>query len=534
MKKIFIYLLALSTVVNLWSCKKSLLDLPSKSSYDYTTFFSTQSALNQAVIGTYSTLLHDGLWAREYYYIFDLLGDDAKKTTNLGSDLVQLGSYNFNSSQTEVGELWNSLYRMIFRANVVIDRVNAWNPDSAALYPQLAKQYIAEARFLRSYAYFNIVNLWGAAPLITSYDSVVNNHYFPRTPAASIWAFLEGDLSSAIPDLPVAYDSATDLGRATKGAATALLGKTYLYEKKWNLAQTTLAQLTQAPFTYMLDPSYDDIFSPSNQNSPENIFHIMNAAWTSWGIGNQYYMFGGQETWGGTATHSDRAQEYGFNDWWNTYITTRAVNAFHYPNPADGVTPYVDPRAYSTFYGTKASGGDTVYCEQCAGGKISYPFNAADPQGDYNWRKYEYYNLVASFGGPQSSIGGQVIRYADVLLMLAESYIQQGDFGGTPMGLINQVRQRVGAVPYTTLGANQTSAMNVLMLERQLELCGEQSRYFDLVRWGIAQQTINSERAVEPGDGTQPFQPKNVLLPIPDVEKDYNPLVASEINNDWN
>jgi hypothetical protein len=259
----------------------------------------------------------------------------------------------------------------------------------------------------------------------------------------------------------------------------------------------------------------------------------MNAPWTDWGIGNQYYVFGGQETWGGKATHSDRAQEYGFNDWWNVYITTTAVNAFHYPSPLDG-TPYVDPRAYSTFYGNKPSGGDTVYCEQCATGKVSYPFNAADPQGDYSWRKYEYYNQVASYGGPQSPINGQVIRYADVLLMLAESYIQQGNFGNQPLALINQVRARVGAVPYTILGTDQTSAMAVLMRERQLELCGEQSRYFDLIRWGIAKQTINAERGAEPGDGKQPFQDKNVLFPIPDVEKNYNANVAKQVNNGWN
>lgn len=533
MKKIFIYLLIAATVISLESCKKSLLDLKSKSNYDYSTFFSTKDALNQAVIATYATLLHDGLWSREYYFIFDLLGYDAKKTTNLQGDLAQLADYSFGTNQTQIGQLWSSLYRMAFRANVVIDRVNAWNADSAALYPQLAKQYVAEAKFLRAYAYWNIVNLWGAAPLITSYDSLLSNTSFPRSPAASIWAFVESDLTSAIPDLPVAYNAATDLGRATKGAATALLGKTYLYEKKWSSAQTTLTQLTQSPFTYSLDPSYDNLFSTTNQSSPENIFQVMNAAWTDWGIGNQYYVFGGQETWGGTATHSDRAQEYGFKDWWNTYISTTAVNAFHYPNPTDA-TPYVDPRAYSTFYGDKPSGGDTVYCEQCSTGKISYPFNTADAQGDYSWRKYEYYNLVSSYGGPASAINGQVIRYADVLLMLAESYIQQGDFGSQPLALINQVRARVGAVAYTSLGADQTSAMNILMRERQLELCGEQSRYFDLIRWGIAKQTINTERAAEPGDGTQPFLDKNVLFPIPDVEKNYNPNVAKEVQNGWN
>jgi starch-binding outer membrane protein, SusD/RagB family len=531
MKKSILYIALAGGLILGSGCKKSLLNLQSQSAYSYDTYFNSSSALNQATIATYATLLHQGLWSREWYFMFDLMGYDAKKTTNLQGDLAQVAQYNFGTNQTEIGYIWQSLYRMIFRANVVIDRANAWNPTDPTDQANV-KQYIAEAKFLRAYSYLNIVFLYGRAPLITSYDSIVANPYPHRASVADIWAFVVQDLTQASADLPLVYDAA-DLGRATKGAAIALLGKAYLYQGMWAQAQTQFAALTQAPYTYSLDPSYDNLFSQTNQTSPENIFQVMNQEWTDWGIGNQYSMFGGQETWGGKSTQSDRAQEYGFNDWWNVYISTTAVNAFTYPNP-NGSGSYTDPRAYHTFYGTKQSGGDTVYCEQCSTGKISYPFNASDPQGDYSWRKYEYYNEVASYGGPQSGINGQVIRYADVLLMLAETYIQQGNFGSQPLALINQVRDRVGAVEYTSLGSSQTAAMAILARERQLELCGEQSRYFDLIRWGTAMQVINAERAVEPGDGTQPFQAKNVLFPIPDVEKDYNPNVADDIANGWN
>jgi len=530
MKKLIIYLLLLNTALFSGSCKKSLLDLKSQSAYDYNTYFNNSTALNQATIATYSTLLHQGLWSREYYFIFDLLGMEAKPTGNLQGDFRNLFSYNFGSNLAEIGQLWGSLYRMIFRANVVIDRASAWAPTNPADI-QNVKQYVAEVKFLRDYAYFNIVNLWGNAPLITAYDSAINNNYTPRSPASSIWSFIETDLAAAIPDLPVTYGTA-NLGRATQGAAIALLGKTFLYEKKWANAQTQFGLLTQAPYTYKLDPVYDSLFSISNQNSPEDIFQVMNAPYNPSNGSNQYYEFGGQETWGGVVTLSDRAQEYGFNDWWNVYVTTSAVNTFHYPNPVNA-SAYIDPRAYSTFYGNKPSGGDTVYCEACASGKKSYPFNAADPQNDYSWRKYEYYYLTPTYGGPASPINAQVIRYADVLLMLAESYIQQGNFGGQPLALINQVRARAGAIAYPDLGGSQTSAMTILMRERQLELCGEQSRYFDLIRWGLAQQTINSEITAEPGvTGTQPFTPKNLLFPIPDIEKDYNPNCT--VSNGWN
>ena len=515
-------------------CKKDL-SLINKSAYTSDTYFTSDVALNQAVVATYAGLLHNGMWAREWYFTFDLLGYDAKNNQPLGGDLLQLAQYNFGADQNQVGQMWSALYQIIARANVVIDRAQVWKPDPAKPTEAADQtQYIAECKFLRAYAYFQLVNLYGRVPLRTHYITLPTpaDINAPRASVAAIWAFIEQDLKDAEAGLPLSYPSAS-YGRATQGAAVALLGKSYLYEKKWALAQTELTKLTQSPFGYSLAPVYNDLFDDPKQDdataNPETIFQVMNQQWTDWGIGNQYYVFGGQETWGGKATHSDRAQEYGFNDWNNVYITTTAVKAFTYPNPQNPSVNYVDPRAAFTFYGDAASGGQTQYCQQCSGGPVAYPFATKG----YEWLKYEYYNKQASFGGPQSGINGQVIRYADVLLMLAESYIQQGNTGSQPLTLINQVRSRpsVKAPAYASLGS-QENAMSILMRERQLELTGEQSRYFDLIRWGIAKQTINAEMHVE--NGTQPFQDKNVLLPIPLAEKNSNSAVAKDISGDWN
>jgi len=535
MKKYIKFLMTGGLLVLAIGCKKDL-SLVNKNAYTYDTYFTSDAAINQAVVATYAGLLHTGLWAREWYFTFDLLGYDAKNNQPLGSDLLQLVQYDFGPDQNEVTETWAALYQLIGRANVVIDRAQtSWKPANTAETADQTK-YIAEAKFLRAYAYFQLVNLYGRVPLRTKFieqptPAEIN---LGRSPIADIWAFIEQDLKDAEAGLPVTYTNPlVDYGRATQGAAVALLGKSYLYEKKWALAQTELTKLTKAPFSYSLAPVYNDLFDDPNQNdqtkNPETIFQVMNQKWTDWGIGNQYYVFGGQETWGGKATHSDRAQEYGFNDWNNVLVSTTAVKAFTYPNPQNPAVKYVDPRAAFTFYGDAASGGQTQYCQQCSTGPIDYPYATKG----YEFVKYEYYNKVASFGGPQSGINGQVIRYADVLLMLAESYIQQGNTGTEPLGLINQVRSRpsVNATPYTSLGS-QTDAMTILMRERQLELTGEESRYFDLIRWGIAKQTINAEKQAE--DGTQPFQDKNVLFPIPLAEKNSNSAVAKDISGDWN
>ncbi|QNR85640.1 RagB/SusD family nutrient uptake outer membrane protein [Pedobacter riviphilus] len=531
MKKYIKYLIVVVLIIATGGCKKSL-DLQNKSAYTYDTYFTSDAAINQAVIASYATLLHSGLWAREWYYIFDLLGYDAKNAQPLQGDLLALAQYNFAPNQPQLESMWSSLYRLIMRSNVVINRAQAWAPANATEQAN-QKQYIAEAKFLRAYAYFNLVNLYGRVPLRKAYIPLPTPEEInlPRAAVADVWAFIEQDLKDAQTDLPISY-AAANFGRTTRGAAVALLGKSYLYEKKWGDAVTELSKLTQAPYNYALAPVYNNLFDDPNQNNsasnPETIFQVMNQAWTDWGIGNQYAPFGGQETWGGKASHSARAQEYGFNDWNNVFITTTAVKAFTYTNPqTNGV--YVDPRAAYTFYGDAASGGQTQYCQQCSTGPVAFPYATAG----YKYLKYEYYNKVASYGGPQSGINGQVIRYADVLLMLAEAYIQQGNTGSQPLALINQVRSRpsVNAPLYISLGS-QSQAMAILMRERQLELTGEQSRYFDLIRWGIARQTINSQRQVE--DGTQPFLEKNVLLPIPLSEKNANPNVGKDINNDWN
>lgn len=533
MKKYTYQLLLIIGLIAIGSgCSKSRLDLVDQSAYAYDTYFTNISALNQATVASYATLLHPGLWAREYYYIFDLMGHEAKRASFLLGAEQELGDYSFGTNNADLSSLWSSLYRMVFRTNLVIDRAAAWNPTATTDRAKL-NQYLAEVKFLRAYAYFHLVTLWGDVPLYTDYQTTLNNNYLSRSSSDDVWKQVEKDLTEAqaTAELPTVY-AAGELGRATKGAVTALLGKVYLYQGKWAAAQAEFEKLMSAPYQYKLDPSFDNVFSTTNQNSPENIFQVMNQQWTDWAIGSPYYMFGNGAEQVGRQTHSGRAMEYGWNDWKNVYISNAAVKAFTYPDPATGL-PYTDPRAKSTFYGTAASGGETVYCQQCATGEKAYPFDASDPQGDYRWKKYEYYHLMEKYGDPKSPINGQVIRLADVMLMLAEAYIQQGNTGSAPLALIDSVRARSHAFLYNTLG-DKTNAMKILMRERQLELCGEQLRYFDLLRWGIIKQTINMEKAAEPGTGTQPFQDKHLLFPIPDVEKNYNPNVAREINNGWN
>jgi len=306
---------------------------------------------------------------------------------------------------------------MVFRTNFVIDQIENWkttDPNDVALKTRIT----GEALFLKSLAYFWLVTLYGDVPL----KDKITDHYVlqsERTPKAQIWTSIETNLKAAIDKLPISYANDADYGRATKGAAVALLGKTYLFQKKFTEAAAEFVKLTSSPYKYQLTSSLDDMFI-QDKKTDETIFAVMNGPWQGWGVGNAYYMFGGQEGWGGKATHTGRAMEYGFADWWNVLVSDALVNSFTYADES-GKT-ITDPRAALTFYSANGEkGGDGVYCELSSTGPLKYGDKVKD--GQKSWRKYELYESVPNYGQPDSPFNGQIIRYADVLFMLAECNI---------------------------------------------------------------------------------------------------------------
>lgn len=527
MKKHILFLATLGFLTT--GCDNSLDNVQNQTSYNDDTYFTTVPTIGEAVTATYGLMLYKGLYSRDFYYLMDLTGNESEADAPLLGDVLQLHDYSYASNHAQINDLWSTAYKMTLRANLVISKAAKVIPASDADKTRL-QQYVSEAYFLKAYAEFLLVTLWGRVPIRKDYEGT-SDFYLTRSSVDDVWKQIESDLKNAADGLPVIYtNSATDLGRATKGAAIALLGKSYLYQKKYAEAAAQFELLTKAPFTYDLVKNLDELFTKSPVKNAETVFDVPHKAWGGWGEGSPYYMFGSQEgSTSGKNTLTGRAMEYGWNDWRNVFISDASVKAFTYTDEA-GAT-FVDPRAKNTFYGDAASGGDVTFCDNCTTGSKPYPF--AENGNGYRWRKYEPYEYKEKAELPQSDINSQIIRYADVLLMLAESYINLGKTGDA-LPLINKVRSRSGAFVYTALGSKE-EAFKKLMLERQLELVGEQVRFFDLVRWGIAKNTLNTEKKAKYPTGTQPFfQDKHVLFPIPLTEKNTNPAVAKDIVNDWN
>jgi len=514
------------------SCNEKILDLKNPNQYDTGNYFTNEKELVQSVNAAYAGFYFNGLYVRDYYYIFDLLGNDAQVATALQGELAEFAKFTYAPAHLKINDYWRSLYRIVLRANLCIDRSEAFiaagNGDL-----NLVKRFVGEAKFLRAYAYFELVNQFGRVPLKKSLADldVIKT---PRcTSTDEVWDFIIEDLTAAIEVLPEKADYPVgDLGRATKGAAIALLGKSYLYRRDYAKSETELAKLDGMGYDLLPVSKWDWNFSDQDieENNIESVFEVqmkfIPGSFT-------WYMFGNNETdQGAGAMHSARPMEYGWNDWQNVYISTSVAHKYKY---ADGTT---DPRAALTFYGQDAVvTGDLSFCEQCTAAQIGalpadqkgvnigiYPLSSG-----LRWRKYQNYERKPKENAPEASNNGKVIRYSDVLLMLAETQINNGKVT-EGMDKINRVRNRVGAVLYPT-GVTKEQAMEYLKLERTLELAGEQSRFRDLVRWGDAKTVLNAELSEQYGPAIY-FQDKHVLFPIPQEEKDANKSI--EVTNDWN
>uniref|UniRef100_UPI0032164E0B RagB/SusD family nutrient uptake outer membrane protein n=1 Tax=uncultured Draconibacterium sp. TaxID=1573823 RepID=UPI0032164E0B len=505
------YIIIFVSAFLIFSCNDDVLDLDNPNNYSENTYYKNSDECIKAVNAIYGGFYF--MYAREYYFMFDLLGNDGEKKTALNPQIAVFSSFTYDKTTEFINNLWRSLYRMVLRANLAERKITEWETktDEEA---ELRIQLIGEAKFLRAWSYFKLVTLWGRVPLRKSWDDKAIQN-ISRSSVESIYAFIEEDLKDAASKLPVSHP--VDIGRVTKGASVALLGKVLLYQGKYAEAENELKKLDGSEYSYSLADNYETNFVEDGDNNSESVFEVQHGFFVG---DNYWYMFGGEETWGGSAIHTGRAKEYDFTSWNNLKISKTGAKAFTYKDETN--SDYTDPRAYMVFYnapGENYYGGDTDY----AGG--NYPESAG-----LSWRKYQNLETIPSEPNPSSGINSKIIRFSDVLLLWAEALIEQNKVTDA-LPLINRVRARVGAFEYTTLGT-QAEAMEKLKHERQLELFGEQQRWFDIVRWDDLDVLANEKKDYYGNSFS--INDKYYLFPIPENEKKYNTEVANDISNDWN
>ncbi len=428
-----------------------------------------------ALIGAYDLLQASFLsvWIGEIASDNTIAGGESVTDTE---GLHQIDQMNHGGVNNELRSVFRWNYAGITRANYILEyKDNIDFPGKDHL--------IAEARFLRAFYYFELVKFFGDIPLVVDQRLGVEEvSKLPRTSAADVYAQIEEDLIYAASILDV---SNVVKGKATKGAALALLGKAYLYQNKWTDAASAFDEIINNNW-YTLIPDYADLFSVTNENNSETVFDVQYSGLEGGSYGCLVCLEGNAGP-GFQGVRQYNGPVYGDGNSYN--LPTQNLYDFF---------PANDSRRDYTILDI-----DAFIAAQANPQSISYAIGAGGHTGYYN---NKYIKRQGEIGLPDndltSPVNYRVIRYADVLLMSAEANFQNGN-SSLAEQYINEVRARAGVASMSGI------TIDDIYNERRLELSCEGHRFFDLVRTNKASSSIDGFSS-----GT------HELFPIPQIEID--------------
>lgn len=425
MKKILYILIGLLLFT---SCSNDFVELAPYDFLNSEGFYKTKDDYNAAVIAAYAKLQGQvGLYFELVEWRSDNL--DLPAPTAGTQDRYNINKFQETSANGILQDAWANFYNGIFRTNVILDRIGSANFDE-----NLKNQFEAEARFIRALTYFNVVRLWGDAPIVLTEVSAAESLKIGRNSASEVYKVIEADLVYAIANLPVSYSS-NDFGRATSGAAKALLGKVYLTENKYPEALTILNDVVEQ---YSLLPDISEVFNTDNKSNNEVIFSIRF---------NKEVLGEGHGLW------------FGITDISTSPLTSKLINSYTSNDNRKALIEY------------ETTGNQLV------------------PGKFFDTSSIATRNYGNDF---------ILLRQADVVLMLAEALNEQSyEPNGQAFVYLNKVRNRAGLSDLTPMELpSQTSFRNAVLYERYLEFPLEAQRWFDLIRTNTAQTEINSGKDI--------------------------------------
>lgn len=482
-----IYIPVLITLISV-SCNKLVED--PESVITAPQFYKTPSDAIAAVNAVYSTLNTDAagdfpMYGRNLNLLTGNGSDDQIfSPSNTNPDVRALGTTTYVAANDRIKKNWQQHYFGISRANVAIDNIPNIIMDTA-----LQMRLIREAKYIRGLLYFNVVRFWGDAPLVLHdpTSTNVNEIKIARSPKDDVYQQIISDLTDAT-NLPKTYDVANK-GRATSGAAHALLAKVYLTRKEWSKSLVELNEVMNGGYGYALFTNYYDAFQKATKNGIEHIFSAQFE--TNLGAKNS-----------------------------TQNLSSALFNSFN-PSVYPGDGP-ADSTIYLLFDSTDTRRAVTFYTRQfnpTTGTWVDF--------GAPRYNKFVDYSLNPLTNQSQSGMNYPVQRYGDILLMYAE-VLNELNAGPTleAYTAINQVRARA-QIAELTPGLNQDDFREAVFLERRKEFIQEGNRWFDLARRG-GTYLYDALKKFPAKTGAAV---KDTLYPIPQSEIDINPLLTQ--NPGW-
>jgi tetratricopeptide (TPR) repeat protein len=521
MKKIIYSLSALVLFILAFAgCSKDFLEVQPVGQLTSDNFLKNDNDVKLATMGIYDKIQANyskGSWT-SVYFMKNLPADDVNCAGPNATDQPEytyLDVFKITSENTKIAAIWTNFYSTINSCNTIINNVSANDAATAGM-----KTMVGEAKALRAYTYFDLVVMFGGVPLMTVNPTSAAEFNQPRATAAEVYAQIEKDLTEAIAVLPVKSAYATvDKFRFSKGTAQALLGKAYLYQKKYSDAATVLGACI-ASNEYSLEPDYTTIWTKSKEFGVESIFEVSYTSQENYGWGN-FPWGGGNESNIELQLEGPRADGDGSFDFSSLDITKLNISGgwgFNLPTKMIGDLLYSNP-ADKRIKGSVVSEADYF----AAGGKYQvgeYPF-------DYEGYIRLKHACKASettdpaTGQPELNYGSnyRIIRYADVLLMAAEAYNKSSN-DGAALTELKKITDRAGIAAHTETG---TALFDQIVIERAKELCFEANRYWDLVRWDMADAKLKSKGFVKGKHEVFPIPLNEILANTAMEEKDQNP-----------
>ena len=494
----------IAALIILSGCSRDFLEKDPLVQSSADTYYSNEEEANAAIIGIYSILQNEGTQLAPFMLIGDGASDNADIGNSnseayswLGSPVKEFQRFEVTSTNWVSNQLWNQGFRGITWATHAIDRISV----NEEIPEDKRNQFVGEAHFLRALYYFMLTRQYGALPII-DHTLSFEEYYNPRATIEETWAFIESDLQTAAELLPGKGEYAPeDLGRATKGAANARLGKAYIYQDDFNLAYEVLKTIVSSG-NYGLQQNYSSIFTVQNENGIESIFEIQHMiSSTGWADSNEGSILSFYEH------DADPNDPIKWHNGWSMHNPTQdLVNGYEPGDPRLEAT-VIFPGEFWDGYIHKNIASTTGY--QSKKWYIPYSERSEDDQSD----------------NPKNII---FIRYADVLLYLSEA---ANEIGNTEESLIylEEVRLRArlnstvqDILPKITV-TDKDELRQKIWEERRIELAMEGQRFWELVRQGRAgsvmraySENYNSIKGQSFTDGV------NEIFPIPRNEIDIS------------
>ena len=493
------------------SCNKDDLNKLDPNGVTFDTYFNNADELTAGVNSIYALVQSNSLVSREWFFTHDLRSDEmASGGGQLETPRNQMLNGVHDTGNGLSASIWRGWYRTIHRANVILEK----GPTVKSITPAVRDRLLGEARFLRAWAYYELGTFFGGVPLYKEFAKSVDSA-LPRSTQKDVYDLVLADLKAAESGLPATYD-ARNQGRATKAAVQTLLARTYLQLGDYASAKTELQKVVSSGLYKIVD-NYVDLTNEEGEFNAESIFEVV------------YAPSGGAYNWGGDSDgaaiqeETVRTQEYSAIGWRNVIPSNKILNSYERTAKGDAKD---DPRYELSYWksGDKFNNGASTLTDERVQGNASMVDGKTQK---VSWRKYSVLYKIDN-GYAQSGINMRIMRYADVLLMLAECENETGTQAAA-LALVNQVRARksVDMPPYPTKNypsRTKDEVFETIVHERMVELAAEQVRNFDIIRWR-KNKKLKSEPLAYFIAG------KHELLPIPQSEIDNSPALDQKDQN---